>query len=73
MRQVMSLSVLVVILAAAACSRPAPYNVVADLAKVSAAIKAEGVRNVGFTWQFAGLAYNNRVQPTPPTVVALLP
>ncbi len=30
-------------------------------------------RNVGFTWQFAGLAYNNRVQPTPPTVVALLP
>jgi hypothetical protein len=30
-------------------------------------------RNVGFTWQFAGLAYNNRVQPTPPTVTALLP
>jgi Protein of unknown function (DUF3048) N-terminal domain/Protein of unknown function (DUF3048) C-terminal domain len=31
-------------------SRPAPYNVVADLAQISAAIKAEGVRNVGFTW-----------------------
>jgi hypothetical protein len=31
-------------------SRPAPYNVVSDLAKVSAAIKADGVRNVGFTW-----------------------
>ena len=31
-------------------SRPAPYNVVSDLAKVSAAIKAAGVRNVGFTW-----------------------
>ncbi len=31
-------------------SRPAPYNVVSDLAKVSAAFKADGVRNVGFTW-----------------------
>jgi len=31
-------------------SRPGPYNVVSDLAKVSAAIKADGVRNVGFTW-----------------------
>jgi len=31
-------------------SRPSPYNVVSDLAKVSAAIKADGVRNVGFTW-----------------------
>jgi len=31
-------------------SRPAPYNVVSDLAKVSAAIKADGVRNVGFSW-----------------------
>jgi len=31
-------------------SRPAPYNVVSDLAKVSATIKADGVRNVGFTW-----------------------
>ena len=31
-------------------SRSAPYNVVADLAQISAAIKAEGVRNVGFTW-----------------------
>jgi len=31
-------------------SRPAPYNVVSDLAKVSAAIKADGVRNVGFRW-----------------------
>jgi len=31
-------------------SRPAPYNVVSDLTKVSAAIKADGVRNVGFTW-----------------------
>jgi hypothetical protein len=31
-------------------SRSAPYNLVADLAKISAVIKAEGVRNVGFTW-----------------------
>jgi Protein of unknown function (DUF3048) N-terminal domain/Protein of unknown function (DUF3048) C-terminal domain len=31
-------------------SRPAPYNLVTDLAKVSAAIKAQGVRDVGFTW-----------------------
>jgi len=31
-------------------SRPGPYNVVSDLAKVSAAIKAAGVRKVGFTW-----------------------
>jgi hypothetical protein len=31
-------------------SRPAPYNVVSDLAKVSASIKADGVRDVGFTW-----------------------
>ncbi len=31
-------------------SRPAPYNVVSDLAKVSAAIKADGVRDVGFNW-----------------------
>jgi hypothetical protein len=31
-------------------SRPAPYNLVSDLAKVSAAVKADGVRSVGFTW-----------------------
>lgn len=31
-------------------SRPAPYNVVSDLAKVSAAVKADGVRKVGFIW-----------------------
>lgn len=31
-------------------SRPSPYNVVSDLAKVSAAVKADGVRDVGFTW-----------------------
>lgn len=31
-------------------SRAAPYNVVSDLAKVSAAVKADGVRKVGFTW-----------------------
>jgi len=31
-------------------SHPAPYNVVSELAKVSAAVKADGVRNVGFTW-----------------------
>lgn len=31
-------------------SRPAPYNLVADLAKISAAIKAQGVQNVGFSW-----------------------
>lgn len=31
-------------------SRRGPYNVVSDLAKVSDAVKADGVRNVGFTW-----------------------
>jgi Protein of unknown function (DUF3048) N-terminal domain/Protein of unknown function (DUF3048) C-terminal domain len=31
-------------------SRQAPYNLVSDLARVSAAIKGQGVRNVGFTW-----------------------
>jgi hypothetical protein len=31
-------------------SRPAPYNVVSDLARVSAATQADGVREVGFTW-----------------------
>jgi hypothetical protein len=31
-------------------SRPAPYNVVSDLAKVGSTVKADGVRNVGFTW-----------------------
>ncbi|MDQ1483191.1 MAG: hypothetical protein QOF35_1267 [Actinomycetota bacterium] len=31
-------------------SRAAPYNVVSDLAKVSRAIKADGVRDVGFQW-----------------------
>ena len=31
-------------------SRPAPYNLVANLATVGAAIRAAGVRNVGFTW-----------------------
>ncbi|MEO8556030.1 MAG: DUF3048 domain-containing protein [Actinomycetota bacterium] len=31
-------------------SRRAPYNLVSDLAKVSAAVKGDGVRNVGFTW-----------------------
>jgi type II secretory pathway pseudopilin PulG len=30
-------------------------------------------RNVGFTWQFAGLQNDNRVQPTPASVTALLP
>ena len=32
-----------------------------------------GPRNVFFTWEFAGLGYTNRIQPTPPTVIALLP
>lgn len=31
-------------------SRKAPYNLVSDLAKVSAAHKGAGVRDVGFTW-----------------------
>jgi hypothetical protein len=31
-------------------SRSAPYNLVANLAQVSAAIKAQGVRDVGFSW-----------------------
>jgi hypothetical protein len=30
-------------------------------------------RNVFFAWEFAGLGYGNRVQPTPPTVTALMP
>jgi len=30
-------------------------------------------RNIGFTWQFAGLLNNNRVQPTPAAITALLP
>jgi len=34
-------------------SLQAPYNLVADLAKISAAIKAVGVRDVGFTWSAA--------------------
>jgi Protein of unknown function (DUF3048) N-terminal domain/Protein of unknown function (DUF3048) C-terminal domain len=43
-------------------SRPGPYNVVSDLAKVSAAIKADGVRNVGFTWA----ASDPRLAPAKP-------
>lgn len=31
-------------------SRPAPYNVVSDLAKVSSSVRGDGVRDVGFTW-----------------------
>jgi len=31
-------------------SRPGPYNLVSDLARVGAVTKADGVRNVGFTW-----------------------
>jgi hypothetical protein len=31
-------------------SRSAPYNLVADLARISSSITAQGVRNVGFTW-----------------------
>jgi hypothetical protein len=31
-------------------SKPSPYNLASDLAKVSAVINADGVRNVGFTW-----------------------
>ena len=55
-------------------SRPAPYNVVSDLAKVSAAIKGDGVRNVGFTWAktdrrlagaTASAAVSTRVGSTP--------
>ena len=34
-------------------TRPAPYNLVADLATVSATITADGVRDVGFTWAAA--------------------
>ena len=30
-------------------------------------------RNVFFAWEFAGLGYTNRIQPTPPTVTLLLP
>jgi hypothetical protein len=30
-------------------------------------------RNVFFAWEFAGLNYPNRIQPTPPTIIALLP
>ncbi len=31
-------------------SRPAPYNLVANVAQISAAFRATGVQNVGFTW-----------------------
>jgi len=31
-------------------SRPAPYNLVSNLATVSASVAGAGVRNVGFTW-----------------------
>lgn len=31
-------------------SRPAPYNVVSNLASVSASTKGDGVRDVGFSW-----------------------
>ena len=31
-------------------TRRAPYNVVSDLARVTAAIRADGVRKVGFSW-----------------------
>ena len=34
-------------------SKPSPYNLASDLAKVSKTIKADGVRNVGFTWAVA--------------------
>ena len=34
-------------------SHPAPYNVVSDLARVGASVKADGARNVGFTWAAA--------------------
>ncbi|MCU1385088.1 MAG: hypothetical protein JWL71_3785 [Acidobacteria bacterium] len=30
-------------------------------------------RNVFFTWEFAGLGYMNRIQPTPAVITALLP
>ena len=59
-------------------SRPAPYNVVTNLAKVSAAIKGDGVRNVGFTWaaadpRLAGAkpapTVNTRVGSTPVSFV----
>ena len=30
-------------------------------------------RNVFFTWEFAGLGYMNRIQPTPAAITALLP
>ena len=59
-------------------SRPAPYNVVTNLARVSAAIKGDGVRNVGFTWaaadpRLAGAksapTVNTRVGSTPVSFV----
>jgi Protein of unknown function (DUF3048) N-terminal domain/Protein of unknown function (DUF3048) C-terminal domain len=59
-------------------SRPGPYNVVSDLSKVSAAIKADGVRFVGFTWAAkdprlaaarAATTVSTRVGSTPVTFV----
>jgi Protein of unknown function (DUF3048) N-terminal domain/Protein of unknown function (DUF3048) C-terminal domain len=34
-------------------SRPAPYNLISDLARVGSAIKGDGVHSVGFTWAFS--------------------
>lgn len=54
-------------------NRPAPYNLSIDLAAVSKAVKADGSRNVGFTWNRldprlakakAGLAVNATVGAT---------
>ena len=59
-------------------SRAAPYNLVSDLAKVSAAVKGAGVRNVGFTWAAvdrrlaaarAALSVSTLVGSTPVTFV----
>jgi Protein of unknown function (DUF3048) N-terminal domain/Protein of unknown function (DUF3048) C-terminal domain len=59
-------------------SRPAPYNLVSNLTKVSAAVKGDGVRDVGFTWAAsdpqlaaakAATKVSTRVGSTPVTFV----
>jgi len=59
-------------------SRPAPYNVVSDLAQVSASVKADGVRSVGLSWAVkdsrlararSAVTVRTRVGSTPVTFV----
>jgi hypothetical protein len=44
-----------------------------DFQRVTKALLNVSPRNVVNVWQMASLDYRNRIQPIPPTVVALLP